>query len=241
MKKLLIALCLLPLAVMGQEIKFDTQDYKSVGVYDRWEHSPFRTGELAGNCEVVDNPDLTNNPNKKVLGFQRSRLASNIFGARIDLKKPIALGPAGKVVHVLINRPMEGRVMLVGLGKRRDRAGQSQEVEQFWIKSTTPVPAGQWADAVFPIKSAEGVDIYSLVVVPHAESPHEMKQDAVVYIDDINIPEFKEIPTYKRMCVCILKNDHTCKYMGFSQTKRERDMRKEVMDKYNFYKHGKLC
>ena len=48
--------------------------------------------------------------------------------------------------------------MLVGLGKRRDRAGQSQEVEQFWIKSTTPVPAGQWADAVFPIKSAEGVD-----------------------------------------------------------------------------------
>ena len=29
--------------------------------------------------------------------------------------------------------------------------------------------------------------------------------------------------------------------MGFSQTKRERDMRKEVMDKYNFYKHGKLC
>ena len=103
------------------------------------------------------------------------------------LKKPIALGPSGKVVHVLINRPMEGRVMLVGLGKRRDRAGQSNEVEQFWIKSTTPVPAGQWADAVFPIKSAEGVDIYSLVVVPHAESPHEMKQDEVVYIDDINI------------------------------------------------------
>ena len=49
MKKLLIALCLLPLAAMGQEIKFNTQDYKSVGVYDRWEHSPFRTGELAGN------------------------------------------------------------------------------------------------------------------------------------------------------------------------------------------------
>ena len=43
------------------------------------------------------------------------------------------------------------------------------------------------------------------------------------------------------MCVCILKNYHTCKYMGFSQKKLERDMRKEVMDKYNFYKHGKLC
>ena len=32
------------------------------------------------------------------------------------------------------------------------------------------------------------------------------------YLDDIDIPaEFKEIPTYKRMCICILKNDHVCK------------------------------
>ena len=75
-----------------------------------------------------------------MLAFQRSRLASNIFGARIDLKKPIALGPSGKVVHVLINRPMEGRVMLVGLGKRRDRAGQSQEVfGTFWHPLPTRV------------------------------------------------------------------------------------------------------
>lgn len=36
------------------------------------------------------------------------------------------------------------------------------------------------------------------------------------YLDDIDIPEFKEIPTYKRMCICILKNDHVCKYMGFA-------------------------
>lgn len=25
------------------------------------------------------------------------------------------------------------------------------------------------------------------------------------YQDDIDIPEFREIPTYKRMCICILK------------------------------------
>ena len=41
------------------------------------------------------------------------------------------------------------------------------------------------------------------------------------YQDDIDIPEFREIPTYKRMCICILKNDHACKYMGFSPTKEE--------------------
>lgn len=41
------------------------------------------------------------------------------------------------------------------------------------------------------------------------------------YLDDIDISDFKAVPAYKRMCVCILKNDHLCKYMGFSQTKQE--------------------
>jgi predicted phosphoadenosine phosphosulfate sulfurtransferase len=52
------------------------------------------------------------------------------------------------------------------------------------------------------------------------------------YIDDINIPEFREIPTYKRMCICILKNDHICKYMGFALTKNEKARIDEVMAKY---------
>ena len=52
------------------------------------------------------------------------------------------------------------------------------------------------------------------------------------YIDEIDIAEFKEIPTYKRMCICIMKNDHLCKYMGFSQTKNELERRKNIMEKY---------
>lgn len=52
------------------------------------------------------------------------------------------------------------------------------------------------------------------------------------YIDEIDIPEFKEIPTYKRMCIAIMKNDHLCKYMGFSQTKEEVARRKNIMAKY---------
>ena len=60
------------------------------------------------------------------------------------------------------------------------------------------------------------------------------------YIDDINIPEFKEIPTYKRMCICILKNDHLCKYMGFSQTKQEKEQRDNVMKKYKAIEYGKI-
>ena len=52
------------------------------------------------------------------------------------------------------------------------------------------------------------------------------------YLDDMDIPEFREIPTFKRICICILKNDHTCKYMGFAPTKKEKDNRFKVMEKY---------
>ena len=53
------------------------------------------------------------------------------------------------------------------------------------------------------------------------------------YLDDIDIPEFTEIPTYKRMCICIIKNDHLCKYMGFSLTKNEMQLRKQAETKYS--------
>ncbi len=60
------------------------------------------------------------------------------------------------------------------------------------------------------------------------------------YIDDIDIPEFKEIPTYKRMCICILKNDHACKYMGFALNKKEKLSRESVMKKYKLLSHEKI-
>ena len=56
------------------------------------------------------------------------------------------------------------------------------------------------------------------------------------YIDDIDIAEFREIPSYKRMCICIMKNDHQCKYMGFAPTKRETEAKKKVMEKYKSLK-----
>lgn len=52
------------------------------------------------------------------------------------------------------------------------------------------------------------------------------------YLDDINISEFRELPTYKRMCICILKNDHACKYMGFSLTKEETRRRELIMQQF---------
>lgn len=53
------------------------------------------------------------------------------------------------------------------------------------------------------------------------------------YLDDIDIDEFQSIPTYKRMCVCIIKNDHLCKYMGYSLNKTEIELRQTAEKRYS--------
>lgn len=186
-----------PLAATAQlNIGFETTDgYTRLGVYDAWEESPFRTGVLQGNVKVITNElnqtdeILGQAPNGtgKMLAVQCSRFGSNTFGARIDLAEPFQLDTKVKYVHVLINKPTAGRVMLIGLGKRTDRAGQSKETEQFWNISTNQIPSGKWSDAVFAIKGAGGIEIHSLVVVPECESPHQLTEDFAAYIDEIAI------------------------------------------------------
>lgn len=192
-----LAALALPINLMAQTTKVDFEDaagYKSVGVYDTWEESPFRTGELKGNAAVIDNFLPTTNDNgdvvndsKKIVGVQRSRFGSNTFGVRVDLNIPFDLTPEYIYVHVKMYKPLEGRVMLVGLGKRPDRAGQSNDVEQVWVYSSNSTVANQWFDAVFPIKACNGVQIHSLVIVPDVNSPQEMTSDYAAYIDDIEV------------------------------------------------------
>ena len=50
------------------------------------------------------------------------------------------------------------------------------------------------------------------------------------YPDEIPIKQFRLVPSYKRMCINILKNDTSCRYMGFSQTKDELQKKKEAID-----------
>ena len=89
----------------------------------------------------------------------------------------------------MVNRPYSGRIMVVGLGKRTDRPAQSPETEQFWAMSTTDVTPNKWIDVVLPIKGNGGINIHSLVVVPDCESPHNYTNDAICYIDNIEISD----------------------------------------------------
>lgn len=191
----LAAACASPLAAQGV-IDFESEaEYKAIGVYDVWEESPFRTGALSGNFAITPNPDTSLsdetgepvNASALVAGAQRSRFGSNRFGLRVDLNESFELTPTTKYVHVLMHKPTEGRVMLVGLGSRQERLGQNPYCEQFWEVSQNTVLPGRWCDAVFAIKGAGGIDIRSLVVVPDCESPHALTEDFLFYIDQIEI------------------------------------------------------
>lgn len=79
-----------------------------------------------------------------------------------------------------------------------------------------------------------GIEIEVLSHSNYKTQKHPVKME---YQDDINAPEFKNLPTYRRMCMCILRNDHLCKYMGFSMTKKEIESKQKIMDFYqNIYK-----
>lgn len=53
------------------------------------------------------------------------------------------------------------------------------------------------------------------------------------YPDDADVKDFKTVPSYKRMAICIMKNDHLCKYMGFGQTKADTERRAKAIEKYS--------
>ena len=184
-----------PIKTAAQTVDFETKDYAGIGVYDGCETSPFRSGTLKGHAEVIGNflnqPDSATgfvpNPSSKILAVQRSRHGSNTFGVRIDLENTFELTPRMRYIHVMIHKPVAGRVMLIGLGKRRERAEQSPRAEQCWAFSMDEVQPNRWNDAVFAVKGAGGIDIHSLVIVPDAEQPGAV--DFAAYIDHIVVSD----------------------------------------------------
>lgn len=172
-------------------ITFDSNDYKSVGVYDTWEESPFRTGVLAGNAKVLKNSFTettgVKNSTDSILGVQRSRFGSNTFGVRVDLNTAISTSETTQYVHALVYKPNTSPVMLVGLGKRESFTDEPTTVEQFWVTSNFTPKANQWCDMVFPIKTVTGVKIYSWVIVPDLASPHTLTSDFACYVDQIAV------------------------------------------------------
>ncbi len=70
------------------------------------------------------------------------------------------------------------------------------------------------------------------------------KKSRVVFIGEIpdhtdDIKSTRDIPSWKRMCYCILKNDHTCRFMGFGPTRQEQKRIDYLRKKYGEMTHGR--
>lgn len=77
-----------------------------------------------------------------------------------------------------------------------------------------------------------------IAVLNHTNYKTDKRPVRMEYQDDINISGFKYLPTFKRMCIRVLRNDHLCKYMGFAKTKKELENRKRIMDFYQGIMYG---
>jgi len=79
---------------------------------------------------------------------------------------------------------------------------------------------------------------YKFEVLGHPPGKiYENRDDIVLvrfseYPDDIDSSYFVNLPSYKRMCITILKNDYSCKYMGYGMTTYEKLIRHDAMQRY---------
>ncbi len=58
--------------------------------------------------------------------------------------------------------------------------------------------------------------------------------------DTDDIKSSKDIPSWKRMCYCILKNDHICRFMGFGLTREQQRRIDRIKRKYESIEEIKL-
>ena len=63
------------------------------------------------------------------------------------------------------------------------------------------------------------------------------KKSRIIFLGKIpddtdDIKSTKDIPSWKRMCYCILKNDHICRFMGFGLSKQQKKRIDVIRRKY---------
>ena len=63
------------------------------------------------------------------------------------------------------------------------------------------------------------------------------KKSRVIFLEQIpddtdDIKSSKDIPSWKRMCGCILKNDHICRSMGFGLSREQKRNIEYIKEKY---------
>ncbi|EJT8454132.1 DUF3440 domain-containing protein, partial [Listeria monocytogenes] len=65
------------------------------------------------------------------------------------------------------------------------------------------------------------------------------KNSRIIFLQKIpdntdDIKTTKDIPSWKRMCFCIIKNDHICRFLGFGMTRQQQEKLNYIKSKYKF-------
>lgn len=97
---------------------------------------------------------------------------------------------------------------------------------RYWNKKGCPIPETEYSHlppeaVVINQKSSRGKKDKNLV--RYKRIPDHL---------DSKIESTKNAPTWRRMAVCILKNDHLCKSLSFTQTKNQVERVKTLIEKY---------
>ena len=102
-------------------------------------------------------------------------------------------------------------------------------------KFSTSVKFWKETGGVLSKETIAELDVQHIIYKTNGKSNYKTTKERVLfdeYPDEADVKEVHLVPSYKRMAICILKNDHLCKYMGFSQTKAEREKREAAIQKY---------
>lgn len=99
----------------------------------------------------------------------------------------------------------------------------------YWCKGKGAFIDPQSIDEIH--KFYKDIEIEDLGESPRYKNKHLVRFKN--YPDDLSLcKRWMDLPSYKRMCVTILKNDYCCQSMGFSPSKRESEKRKIALEKF---------
>ena len=110
-----------------------------------------------------------------------------------------------------------------------------EETKQNYLtKLNTSIEFWKKTGGVLSNETIEELKAANIKIETHKKANYDTPKFAVKmdYIDEFDCAEYSLIPSYKRFCICIMKNDHLCKGMGFSLNKAETTRRKNIMTKY---------
>lgn len=101
--------------------------------------------------------------------------------------------------------------------------------KKYWLEKGGALP-------ITLIKELEKNDLsFQILGLPNNNRNYTTEHQIIKfneYPDDVKIKQLRLIPSYKRICITLLKNDTSCRYMGFRQTKNELQLKKEACQKW---------